>query len=389
MSAAPRRNRGSVVLVGLAVALVPASAVALDPSIPVRLTAAPPASVTAAERITAEGTNRTSATFPKEPEVGWQTRLAPPLVGELATDESGRLLVAHAGDRLTALDARGRVAFSLRTGGELASGPLPLAGGRVLVVTRDGRVVRVSPNGTNEGEELLGWGELEAAVVATPTHDGGAIIASGAHLARLGPRGTRGFRARLGDPVRAVFEWGSETLAVGRSGNVFARAGWGEARPFGSFEEPLRAVALADHRLFGVGRHALVELDLVSRERRVLFADEANELRDFAALPSGKWRLVAPRATFIDLDVTGRELARWPQPGGENREISALVADREGRTLFSAVGSPLGYVTPQGDSGIVPGTGCPDPLRPTPLGDGLVVAACRSGIVRALSDKAR
>jgi hypothetical protein len=373
----------------LVVALAPTPARALDPSIPVRLAAAPPRSPAVAEGIDRQSTHCTSALLPKEPAVDWQTRLAPPLVGELATDELGRLLVAHVADRLTALDAHGHVAYSLRVGSEWASGPLPMAGGGALVVTRDGRVVRVSPSGMNEGEESLGWGALEAAVVATPTEDGGAIIASGARLARVGPRGTRGFRTRLVEPVRAVFEWQNETLAVGRSGDVFARAAFGEARPFGSFEEPVRAVALAGDRLFGLGRHALVELNLVTRERRVLFADEVSELRDLAALPGGRFRLVGPRATLIDLDASGHELARLALPGGENREITALVSDREGRTLFAAAGSPLTYITPQGDSGVVPGSGCPDPLRPTPLRDGLVVAACRTGIVRALSDRAR
>jgi hypothetical protein len=46
-------------------------------------------------------------------------------------------------------------------------------------------------------------------------------------------------------------------------------------------------------------------------------------------------------------------------------------------------------VTRDGDVLPVTGTGCPDPLRPTPVRDGAVLSGCRSGVLRLLSDKPR
>ncbi|HEY3498774.1 MAG TPA: hypothetical protein VGK73_28985, partial [Polyangiaceae bacterium] len=63
--------------------------------------------------------------------------------------------------------------------------------------------------------------------------------------------------------------------------------------------------------------------------------------------------------------------------------------DPAGTVLAAFAGAPLVLVTAQGDASGVPGSACPDPLRPTPLGPGIVAATCRSGLIRGLSDRAR
>jgi len=363
---------------------------ASDPGIALRLESAPSSSPAATPRLDMNGTNQTSALLPERPSVQWQTRLAPPLVGELAADANGRLLVAHGADRVTALDERGHSAWSLRVGADLVLGPLPVGRGRSLVVTRDARVVRVSPQGAIEARESLPWGTLEQPPIVTSTHDGGAIIAAGASLSRLGPLGAAGYDARLPDPIRAVFEWEGKTVAVGHAGGVFVRGAAGDPAQRGSFGEPVRAVALVGQRLFGVGRHELLSLDLASKERRVMFADPSAELRDLAALGSGRLRLVAARALLIDLDPSGHELARQTLSLAESGgELGSIVTDRTGRTLLGATGSTLIHITPQGDTSTLPDASCLDPMRPTPVADGRFVVACRSGLLRAFSDKVR
>jgi hypothetical protein len=363
---------------------------ALDPGIALRLESASPESPAATPRLDMNGTNQTSALLPEHPTLLWQTRVAPPLVGELAADANGRLLVAHGSDRVTAFDAKGHSVWSLRVGTELVLGPLPVGRGRSLVVTRDARVVRVSTQGTIEGRDSLPWAMLEQPPIVTSTRDGGAIIAAGSSFARLGPLGAAGYEARLPDPIRAVFERQGGTLAVGYAGGVFIRKASGDPVQSGSFGEPVRAVALVGQRLYGVGRHELVTLDLVSKERRVVFADSGAELRDLAALGGGRLRLLATRAVLIDLDPSGHEQSRQSLPVAESGgELGSIVTDRTGRTLLGATGSTLIHITPQGDSTTLPDTSCLDPMRPTPVADGRFVVACRSGLLRAFSDKAR
>jgi hypothetical protein len=363
---------------------------AADPSVALRLESAPSRSPAATPRLDVNGTNQTSAKLPEHPSVVWQARVAPPLIGELGADAFGNLLVAHASDRVTALDPKGHSVWSLRVGAELVLGPLPVLGGRSLLVTRDARVVRISAKGTLEAREALPFGPLDQTPLVTSTRDGGAIIAAGSSFARLGPLGAAGYDGRLPDPIRAVFEWQGQTVAVGHAGGVFTRGAAGDPVRVGNLGQPVRAVALLGQRVFGVGRNELVTFDLVSKERRVVFGDPTAELRDLAALGGGRLRLVAARAVLVDLDPTGRELSRQSLPLAESGgDLASIVTDRTGRTLLGAAGSTLIQITPEGDTTTLPDTSCLDPMRPTPVADGRFVVACRSGLLRAFSDRAR
>jgi len=375
---------------GAALVLSSGTARATDPKIALRLESAPSRSAAVTARIDSNGTNQTSALFPERPSIVWQTRITPPLVGELAADAEGRLLIAHASDRLTALDAVGHTVWSVRVGAELALGPLPVAGGRSLLVTRDAHLVRVSPSGAIEGRETLPWAAFDQTPLATSTLDGGAIIAAGSALARIGPRGASGYEARLPDPIRAVFEWRGATVAVGNAGTIFTRAAAGDPTRVGSFQTPVRAVALVGERLFGLARSELLTFDLVTKERRIVFGDPSTELRDLAALTAGRLRLVAAGALLIDLEPGGHELGRQRLPLAESGgELASIVTDRTGRALLGTTGSTLIQVTPQGDSAALPDSSCLDPMRPTPVRDARFVVACRSGLLRAFSDRAR
>lgn len=380
--------RGAACSVALLV--MTGAARATDPKIALRLESAPARSAVVAARVDANGTNQTSVLLPERPSTVWQTRVTPPLVGELAADAEGRLLVAHAEGRLTALDAAGHALWSLRAGTELALGPLPVAGGRSLLVTRDAQVIRVSAGGVLEGRETLPWAPSEQHPIAIPTLDGGAIVAAGSTLGRIGPRGAEGYAARLSEPIRAVFEWQGATLAVGHAGTIFARRAAGDPVRFGSFQTPVRAVALVGQRLFALGRSELLAFDLVTKERRVAFGDPAAELRDLAALAGGRLRLVAAGALLVDLDTNGHELGRMRLPLAESGgELASIVTDRTGRTLLGTTSSTLLTLSPQGDSAALPDSSCIDPMRPTPVKDGRFVVACRSGLLRAFSDRAR
>ena len=57
--------------------------------------------------------------------------------------------------------------------------------------------------------------------------------------------------------------------------------------------------------------------------------------------------------------------------------------------LVATSGLDLRLVGETGDVLEIPGTACPDPLRPIALGKGLSVASCRSGLLFGISGKGR
>jgi hypothetical protein len=346
--------------------------------------------LTVGDRIDAQGNNSSRARLPRSPEVSFQTRLAPPIVGQPVADGGGGFVVAHGRDRVSALDATGHTLWSARLGVELASGPIPIGGHKHLLVTRDGRLFELSRAGVVLERERLGWSGIDGSVLSAPTADGGAVVATSTRLARVAPAGARGYETKLGVSVRAVFDWRGATLAIGSDGSIWIREAAGDPRELANFGVPVAEAMLVGDRLLGLAQHELVSVDLRSRKRSVTWSDPTLELHDVATSHGGHTTLVAGRATLVELDAGGHELARVTLPSGEGgAELSSVIVDAAGALLVGANSSPLWTVTPEGDASSVPGTGCPDPLRPTPVAEGKVVAACRSGLVRGLSDRAR
>jgi hypothetical protein len=388
---APARKRALalLVLVGLGSGVAPSSlARAADPRVAWRASAAPGGNG-AGELVRLGAENRSALRLPATPSVSFQLRLAPPVIGDPTSIQDGRVLVAHGTDHLTALDGNGKTLWSIRVGADLASGPIAVERGGALVLTRDGRLLELGPGGAVHERERLPWPTVDGPVIATPAGDGGVILAAGTRLARIGPRGARGFQTKLPSPVRAVFAWRGATLAVGRDGSVWLRGGAGAARDFARFGAPVGRALLRGDRLFGLSEHGLASVDLATKQRSLLFSDASQELHDLALTRDGKLVVAAGRATLVELDDRGHELTRVALPTAENGvELTSVVLDDGGTRYVGASGAPLLVVTPQGDASVVPGTGCPDPLRLAPATDGRVLTACRSGLLRGLSDRA-
>jgi hypothetical protein len=109
-----------------------------------------------------------------------------------------------------------------------------------------------------------------------------------------------------------------------------------------------------------------------------------------ASAAGKRTRVIAGHSLLVELDAEGRELGRFPLPVGDSgSEISGLVLDGAGTSFAMVGGGTLLAVSPDGDAASVPGTGCPDPVRVTPVAPNRLVAACRSGLLRGLSDRAR
>jgi hypothetical protein len=341
-------------------------------------------------RLDAENASFSGVPLPRAPSVVFQVRVAPPITGEPVADGAGGLLLAHGRDRVSALDAKGRSLWSVRLGSELASGPLPFGAAKYLLVGRDGRLFELSSAGAVNEASPLPWNDVDGPVLYAPTSDGGAVVANGARLARVAPASARGFELKLKTLIRAVFEWRGATLAVGRDGSIWLRGMAGDVRKLGAFDVPLVQVLLVGDRLLGLTQHELLSVDLATKQASVVWAEPALELRDIASAAGKRTRLIAGRSLLIELDAAGHELGRFPLPVGDSgSEVSGLVLDRAGTSFALASGSALLSITPEGDATSVPGTGCPDPVRVTPVGPNRLVAACRSGLLRGLSDKAR
>jgi hypothetical protein len=341
-------------------------------------------------RLDANNANFSGISLPRAASVTFQARVAPPITGEPVADGAGGLLVAHGRDRVSALDAKGRSLWSVRLGSELASGPLPFGAGKYLLVARDGRLFELSDAGAVTERPALPWNDFDGAVLYAPTSEGGAIVANAARVARVAPSGTRGFQTKLKSLVRAVFDWRGATLAVGRDGSIWLRGTAGDTQKLGSFDAPLVQALLVGDRVLGLAEHELLSVELSTKQTSVVWAEPALELHDIASAGGRRTLLLAGRSLLIGLDESGHEVGRFPLLGGESgTEISGLVVDRSGASFALASGAALLFVSPEGDATSVAGTGCPDPVRVTPVAPNRLVAACRSGLLRWLSDKAR
>jgi hypothetical protein len=374
-----RSERLRVLLVGAAALGLVARAPALhadsaDPRVPLRVVTARPA-----PRVEL-GSQATLA---------WQARVLEPILGAPVADGGTSLVVAHASGLVVELDANGRTRSTVRAASSLAFGPILLASRRRMVVTGDAEAVVLLPSGRIESKQKLGFREFDTSAISFSTSDGGALVASGARFARIGPTGSVTARGGTREVLRGLFEWKGLALLVERGGQVLGLGHAGDPYEVGSFGRPVRACELRGDRLLAlVGDRELVELDIEKRVQRVLWADPPLVPRSLFVLPNGDLRVVAS-SSLIALDGQGHETFRLAGPAGSGETTVALLGDQRGAMLVATGGLDLRVVSETGDVRELPGTACPDPLRPTPVSKGLAVASCRSGLLFGISGKAR
>jgi hypothetical protein len=325
----------------------------------------------------------------KQVTLAWQTRVLEPLLGAPVADGGASLVVAHASGLVVELDAGGRTKSTLRAGSSLALGPVLLASRRRLVVTGDAEAVVLLPSGRIESKQKLAFRELDSNALAMATSDGGALLASGARFARIGPTGSLTALGGAPEVLRCLFEWQGLGLLVERGGRVLGLGHAGDPFEVGSFGRAVRACELRGDRLLAlVGDRELVELDLETRAQKTLWSDPPLVPRAVFVMPSGDLRVVAS-SLVVALDGQGHEAFRVTGPAASGETSVTLLGDYKGSTLVATGGLDLRLVGETGDVQELPGTACPDPLRPTPLSKTLVVASCRSGLLFGISGKAR
>jgi hypothetical protein len=364
---------------------------ARDPSLPQRVVFGTARALAPTEHLDASASARSKVALPTRAKVSYQLRLAAPLIGSPAADEAGNVVVAHGVERVTELDPNGKTRWSLRLGREIAGPPVVLPSGLRLLVTRDGGVFGVSKAGRVVFERALSLAFEHNAPLLAPALDGGLYIADGERLVKLGADGHPLFSLELGNALRGVFEWRGLTLAVTGRGTVLARAVAGSPTRFASLERPVRRVALAGDRLFAiVGERVVVELDLVSKRLSTHIDDPLLTAREFAIVKDRELRVLTQEAILLGTDAEGRERLRSPLDDLRGATaLGTLVVDASGASAVTLNGLDLVLVAPDGSVTSVPGTGCSDPLRPTPTGNGRLAIACRSGVLFGVKGEKR
>jgi hypothetical protein len=370
----PSKLVGGALLFALAAPPRASHAEHVDPKIPLRIVSGRPAM---------------KLELGRRPVLAWQARLLEPLLSAPVADTSATFVVAHASGLVVEFDASGRARQTVRVASNLALGPVLLASRRRLFLTGDAEAVVLLPSGRIESRQKLSFRELDSSASAMATSDGGALVVGGARFARIGPTGSLTASGGTRESLRGVFEWKGLGVLVERGGRVLGLGHAGDAFELGNLGRAVRASELRGDRLLAlVGDRELVELDLATRTQRTLWADPPLVPRSLFALPNGELRVVASNLV-IALEPGGRETFRVTQPGTGGESSVAILGDTRGAMLVATGGLDLRVVSESGEVLELPGTACADPLAPTPLTNGTVVASCRSGLLFGISGKGR
>jgi hypothetical protein len=372
-----------------------ASADEFDASLGITLGAGAPRALAAASGLDARGSGLSRVELPSRPSPSYRLKLAAPIPFAPAADDKGSLVVTHGGGKLTELDARGRLTWSLRVGPDgAATGPVVGNDGLRWLVTLGGEVAAVSPEGRLRFRKALsGFGSLEGAL-AVPLSTGGLALASGNRVSILDRDGDTLWISRTDEVARALLEHRAELLAVMADGKVLRRGAEGQFTPLGDLGGRVDAAALvpgAAELVAVVGQRELVVLELGSGKRRVLLSEPTLTLTGALAIGTdGSIRALALGGLLIGMSKQGQEAFRAPLSNGAlgfGTSSPPPLIDSRGTTAVNLADTGLALVSPAGEIELVAGSACPEPLRPTPIGTRALVLSCRSGLVFALSDR--
>jgi len=301
-------------------------------------------------------------------------------------------------------------------------GPAALLSDDTLVfVSAAGEAVAVHEGGVRWRSR---FGRADAVLPAPlPLDDGGIVVATSRELAVLDASGSQRARTTLPEAATAPLVSAlGKVVVVTSSGAVWAwTPGAAEPTRVGSFGSPIDGgAALADdHTLVAVaaGEARLTALDL----SRGVAATRATS-------PNGLWlgppamrggiayvRLLAPSGELaLAIDASGRELARTllatrpplaPVDGGAPPLLPGLhtppLIDAAGTLAFGTLEGGVGIVARTGTVEILTDACAPSSLAPAsavrtaareiaglaPLAPHVLLVACRSGAILALSDQ--
>ncbi len=402
------RTLAAVVSAGLVAAASLAAAQPLDPTLPHELVVGLPAAPAAMLRLDPGRTGLSRSPLPVSPRVLWRARAQGGIEHSVGVDSTGAIVISSAIGQVVQIAPDGKTAWTVRTG---RGAPLTTP-----VITSDGTRVVLVPGPALIGIDAKGHIRFKRALPAPglarphvgaplPLPGGGLALSLGNRLIRVGPAGGIISTADAPETVQALLARGGSLLAVTQRGSVLSWQPPDGPSLIGSLGGTIDGwPALCSSRSLcaSVDQHRLVELDLDTGIRHVRLDDSSISLLGSPAVTRGHETLTATTdGLVLGHDASGKELLHVAlfsgtvAPGSKvapmlvrRTTLPPLIVDRTGTLGFARPGLDAGVVTPAGDIHTAPGTACADPVGVTPAGPHRMVAACRSGLLWLVGDKA-
>lgn len=363
----------------------------IDPTFPVRRAVGAPAGAQPMFRVDAARTGRTREPLPTAPRVLWRARITGGLQLPVVVDARGHVIAASPMSQLVELDAKGKLAWSAKTGNSVpVQGPVLTTNGTRMLVTSNAELWGISANGTLLMRRSLPTPSVRRAVPPLATADGGVVLAVVGSLLALDASGDVQARASQADPVATLIEHGRRTLIVTERGDVLE---WNPPREptklgsFGGSVEEGVALSSANHLTAVVDAKRIVDFKLSTKTRHIRAQSTDRLQGPPTILANGETRVASFSGLMLGHDRAGLETARAELEPGSGASVPGmfqpppLVVDAMGRVAFVRPGLEAGVVLESGEQKTAAGAACGDPLSLAPAGPNRFVVACRSGLI--------
>ncbi len=283
--------------------------------------------------------------------------------------------------------------------GQAASAPVLTSDGSILLLTHDATAVLLAPSGKTLHKSVLPFAEPLRHIIAIPTANAGALVASGADVAELDGLGEVTRQTHLAGNVSALVEWRSDLLAICENGVIAAARATGDFEVIGNLggAAPEGAAAEGGKLYAVVDAHKLVAFDPSAHSVTVLASEPASALNGPLTLLENQSAAVVADGGFLSihaasgaetLRVSIAEAGRAFDPALRALRPASTISDRAGAVAAARSGSDALILRPDGKVQRFDDTSCLDPFRPTPTRTG-VVFACRAGQLFGVSDRAQ
>jgi len=367
-----------------------------NPTVVHRVTVGAPAGAWPMQRGDGARSGRTNLLFPTTPVVIRRI----PLFADLATgpvvDDREHLIVATRDGKLVEISPNGEVALSVTLDAPAALGPVLLGDGTRFIVTRDGVALGISRDGAVTFTTPLALPRGQALAEPLATSDGCAVAAIGARVTKLGPDGEIRGVTELDESVVAITETPRALFLSTETGRVFEWTPPQDARAVGSLggKPTSEVVASSASRLLAVVRNnTLVELALPDGATTTLVSIAPDVVVDSVAVtPAGEARFTT-RAGWLLGYAKSRETFRHsttppttlPVFSNPDAMLPPLV-DRAGSVAFVAPSAIVGVVGPSGDVHTATLSECGVAGALVPEGPRRLAAFCRSGFIALIGE---
>ena len=388
-----RRASGAAAIVVLALdgAASGAPSPARDPTAPHRIALGPPAGLWPMQRGDGARTGLSRAPFPLHPAVARRIPLYTDLAAPPVVDDRERLVLATKDGKLVEILPSGEVSLSLSLDAPAILGPVLESDGTRFVLTRDGTAVGISSDGGLAFETPLRMPRATAVAEPLATRDGAVVAALGARAMKIGADGEVRGEADLDETIVALTEDPATLYLATDTGRVFAWNPPASPHLVGNLggKPTSEVVVLARGRLLAAVRGAtLVELTVPDGARTALASLAPDVVIDTPArMPSGELRFTT-RSGWLLGYAGNREVFRHSTTPPATLPVFTypdamlpVLVDPSGAVAFVSNAATVGVVSPSGEVNSTVLSDCGPPGALVPAGPRRLAAFCRSGFI--------